>query len=235
MINPMRWSLLWSTIRLRVPSFLIGCSVGNWIRDHQHLHHRTHLSALDRAPNTFLLGGGIYKYLGPVGLVFRTGPTPSHLEALATRRAKLELARVMTSIPPCMGTHESYQILRLMRRECIQYLEDRYHDELPESLSDSPDEDLNLLPYGARMDQSHLPRHASRLLSSPHAFFDAPMYKPVYGPFYILLSRLDSNGTVIDHVTMQSRSEDVSHLSSDRSWLDPPDTQHYRRMTTVRR
>jgi len=51
------------------------------------------------------------------------------------------------------------------------------------------------------------------------------MYKPVYGPFYILLSRLDSNGTVIDHVTIQRHSEDVSHLSSDRSWLGPPDTQ----------
>ena len=138
MINPMRWSLLWSIIRLRVPSFLIGGSVDNWVRDHQHLCHLTHSSALNSAPNTFLLGRGIYKYLDPVGLVFRTGSTSSHWEALATRRAKLELSRVMTSIPPRMGTHESYEILRLMRRECIQYLEDRYHDELPESYLTPP-------------------------------------------------------------------------------------------------
>ena len=225
-INPMRWSLLWSIIRLRVPSFLIGGLVDEWVRDHQHLCHLMRLSTRDGAPNTSLLGRGIYKYLDPVGLVFRTGSTSSHWEALATRRAKVELSRVMTSVPPRMGTLESYEVLRLMRRECVQYLGDRYHDEPLESYSDSPDEDLNLLPYGARMDHSHLPRHASRLLSSPHAFFDAPMHAPVYGPFYILLSRLDGNGTVIDHVTIQRHSKDVSHLSSDRSWLGPPDTQH---------
>ena len=126
-INPIRWSLLWSIIRLRVPSFLIGRSVDNWIRrDLQYPDHRPRSSALGHAPNTSLLGGGIYKYLAPVGLVFHTGSTSSHWEALATRRAQLELTRIMTSIPPRTGTHASYRILGLMRHECVRCMMDRY-------------------------------------------------------------------------------------------------------------
>ena len=105
----------------------------------------------------------------------------------------------MTSTPPRMGTHASYRILRLMRHECVQYMADRAHGELlPGSLSDSPDEDLNLLPYAARIDQPHLPGDASRFLSSPHVFVDTPIYEPDDSPFYVLLSRLDSGGTVAD-------------------------------------
>ena len=225
-INPMRWSLLWTIVRLRVSSFLIGRSVDNWIRDLQHPSHESCSSTLGRAPNTSLLRGGIYKYIDPVGLVFRAGSTSSHWEALATRRAQLELTRIMASIPPQMGTHASYRVLRSMRHECVQYMMDRYHDELTGSLSDSPDEDLNLLPYGARLDQSHLPRNASRLLSSPHIFFDTPIHEPEDNPFYVLLSRLDVDGTVVDHVTIHSHSRDIAHLSSDRSRLGPSETQH---------
>ena len=132
----------------------------------------------------------------------------------------------MASTPPRMGTHASYRILRLMRHECIQYMADRTHDEIPDSLSDSPDEDLNLLPYGARLDQSHLPGHASRILSSPHVFVDEPIYEPGDSPFYVLLSRLDGDGTVVDHATIQSHSRDISHLSSDRSQLGPSEALH---------
>ena len=216
-VNPMRWSLLWTIIRLRVPSFLIGLSVDNWIRDYQQSRQRAHPPAPRHAPDTSLLCGGVYKYLDPAGLLFRAESPYSHLEPRATCRAKRELARIMTSIPPRMGTHASYRTLRLMRHECIQYMADRAHDELPGSLSDSPDEDLNLLPYGARLDQSHLPGHASRILPSPYVFVDMPIYEPGDCPFYVLLSRLDGDVTVVGHVTIQSHSRDISHLTSDRS------------------
>ena len=51
------------------------------------------------------------------------------------------------------------------------------------------------------------------------------MYEPEDNPFCVLLSRLDSNGTVVDHVTIHSHSRDISHLSSDRSRLGPSETQ----------
>ena len=69
-------------------------------------------------------------------------------------------------------------------------------------------------------------RHASLILPSPYIFVDTPVYEPDDHPFYVLLGRLNSDGVVVDHVTIQSHTRDISHLTSDRSQLRPPEVHH---------